>query len=106
MKFYDLNKRLSVVLLFFSTAALGLFIALMVLVIVNNQNFYILTNALYRDSYNTCQPLFTNTQFGGIPYPVNGTAPQIVRPYGTLLIQNHSSYQLISIFLLFMAGIT
>ena len=54
MKFYDLNKRLSFALMFFSTMALGLFIALMVLVIINNQNINISSNAYFKDSYTFC----------------------------------------------------
>ena len=104
MKFYDLNKRLSFVLMSLSAVSLGLFIALIILIILNNQSINITSNTLFTNSYNACESTFTNTNFGGIYYPVKASTPQTIQPYGTLLLQNHFYYQLISVFLLFISG--
>ena len=101
MKFYEINKKLSFVFMVLSGASIGLWIALMVLHFVNNQAVNIYANGLFQEGYNACSASFTNKAYGGLQY-AGSSAP--IPSYGTLLVQNHSNYQLISLMLLFSSG--
>lgn len=107
MKFYEKNKALSFVIMTLSAFGLGLWVALIILHIVNNQGVRIFENQLFANGYNACQPNFSNIPYGGVPYDaVNPliSSSVAIPPYGDLIVMNHSSYQLISLLFLFASG--
>lgn len=102
MKFYEINKTLSYIFMGFSTVSIGLWIALIVIHFINNQNINISSNQLFNDGYNKCSANFTNIAYGGLPYLASGAGA--IPSYGNLLVENHKGYQLISLILLFTSG--
>lgn len=100
MKYYETNKRLSYVLIAFSSISIGLWIAILVLHFLNMHDVNIQTDTKYSNVFDGCIPNYNNIPYGGLPFYSNDSTPN----YGYLLAQNFKNYQSISTILLYSCG--